>query len=159
MLTNCARRKPPYEVNPLYAFFFVSFLFLGVHLLLPLVLAIVVDSYKTQQKDVVSKDRVKERKGLLEAFVLLDWEKKGAIEFPTFERVMALHSPKMQPKRVRALWKALDQSQSNTVDLLEFLELCDILLLKFTKAEISKETVKNETLMTYVTRCKFKFSF
>jgi uncharacterized protein (DUF2062 family) len=29
---------------------FISFMFLGVHMLLPLVLAIVVDTYKTQQK-------------------------------------------------------------------------------------------------------------
>lgn len=38
--------------------FFVSFLFLGVQMLLPLVLAIVVESYKEQQKDIVSKVRI-----------------------------------------------------------------------------------------------------
>lgn len=46
------------QLSPANVLFFVSFLFLGVQMLLPLVLAIVVESYKEQQKDIVSKVRI-----------------------------------------------------------------------------------------------------
>jgi Ion transport protein len=39
-----------------------------VHVVLSIVLAVVVDSYGSQQREIVKKDRVKEQRGLVEAF-------------------------------------------------------------------------------------------
>lgn len=52
--------------------YLVSFTVLASHLVLPLVLAVVVDHYKAQQKSVLMRDRIKERRALAEAFYLLD---------------------------------------------------------------------------------------
>jgi hypothetical protein len=59
----------------------------------------------------------------------------AVIEFNQFDAVMKIRYPSMPQKKVRALWVALDQTglANNSVDLLEFLELCDILLLQFSR--------------------------
>ncbi len=74
--------------------FLISYLFFGFFLLLPMILAISVEAYKEQQKSVVAGDRLKERKALLQAFVLLDADQTGTIEFEEWLALMKfrLHS-------------------------------------------------------------------
>lgn len=106
--------EPAFQLSPWYCLYFIIYIFLGVYLLLPLVLAVVVDTYKgTQsfmfksvdiQKKAVKKDRVKERKALMEAFVLLDMDNTGTEVYSEHRRLIFLKE-KLNLKSGRGSWK------------------------------------------------------
>ena len=74
---------------------------------------------------------MKERKGLIEAFVLLDIKNEKAIDLPTFEALMKVREgPNVSREKAHFYFKALDITGNGRLDMLEWLDLCDILLVR-----------------------------
>ena len=123
--------EPAYKISPWYSLYFITFIILGSYLVLPLVLAVVVEAYKDNHKTVVQKDRIKERRAVSEAFFLLAGSEGGKITEDIWKKFMKLRDPKISENQVRYLFNAIDTDASGELDILEFFELCDVLQLEF----------------------------
>lgn len=86
---------PAYNHNKASFVFFALFLVIGVFYILPMLLAVVMDSYLSATGKQVKKDRKKERKKLIEAFNFLDPEGEGFIGMETWLQLMEVGEGEM----------------------------------------------------------------
>uniref|UniRef100_A0A7S3GLY2 EF-hand domain-containing protein n=1 Tax=Palpitomonas bilix TaxID=652834 RepID=A0A7S3GLY2_9EUKA len=134
-----------FAYSPVFSvFFFMVFLVIGLYFLLNVVIASFIDAYRTERKKQVLKLRIRERKSLLAAFQVLDSDNKGFISQETFSSLMKEVLPKAEPAIVNMLFELMDADGNNQIDVFEFFEMLDTLLLRFRvdKSPVSMQRTK-----------------
>ena len=86
--------QPAYSSDPSAVFFFASFLYFGIFVLLAMLLATIVGFYWDYAKTQVIKESKKERKALVKAFNVLDPDGIGYIDKSTWSQLFRMLKPK-----------------------------------------------------------------
>ena len=131
---------PAYNVNPLAALYFVSFMMISFFFIMGVVLASVVNSY--QNDDDMRKAVIKElrQRNLQQAFELLDDKGEGWVDRETIMGVfLVLNQDIPQIRYIPAeeaelLFAVLDSGGENQISEGEFMSFCKVMLLQFERA-------------------------
>ena len=117
------------EWNPLYSIFFVVFVAVAVFVLTTVVIALIFNAYRESRKAKLLSNRINDRLVLAAAFRFLDEsdEKDDFINFETWMNLLKHIKPKVDDDYAKAIFTVVD-AQEDRIDLMEFFELCDILL-------------------------------
>ena len=119
--------------------FFVLYIAITLFLFMPVLMAIVFEYYKRHHGVKLLQEKIIERKALLAAFDILDSEDSHTLDFKTFYALIAkmknidLDEDKSVSKyqtESKVLFRMVDRDGSGEIDRVEFLKLCDILLIK-----------------------------
>ena len=92
--------------------------------------AVNVNLFIYELKKHLMQKRIEERKGIIAAFKTIDSNGLGFIRFTQFYRLFKVLYPKVKVEQVNLLFNSLDEDNTKKIDLLEFLELPTILLLR-----------------------------
>jgi len=120
------------SVGPNYwwVIYYALFLFIGLLVVNNLVLAVVWDIYKDLFTASALDQRVTERKQLLQAFALLDWEKReyiGSVVWCAFIRELM---PDTGEAQSMVMFDTLDLNGDGRMGILEFLKLHQLIALQ-----------------------------
>ena len=104
----------------------VSFTFLATFVINNTLFAKITDFYFQAHKEQVKKDRHKQRKAIVEAFKLLDVNRSGRIDFPTWSCLFNhLHSIGVLKENdwnsCLLRFDLLDRDKNDFIDLVDFL--------------------------------------
>ena len=122
---------PSFRLNEGFVIFFVVFIFFGVFMLLSVAVAVIFDSFKVQRKKQALEDRIMERQALLAAFQCLPKTANNSVSFETWCDLIRSLKVEREEHEIQLLFSVIDQDGNGTVDVLEFFELVDCLLLRF----------------------------
>jgi len=118
--------------------FLIAFIFVYQIFLLNVVIAVFVDVYNSQRRQQIVAQRVRERKGLLAAFRALDHDSTGFLSYDTYSRLIRRLLPKLTPGQIRMTFDVMDVDGNNQIDVMEFFELLDVMVLRFRKPMVEK---------------------
>ena len=121
---------PPMTAEPLYAFYFFSFLLIGVFFLMQLVVAVVYDGYRDHQLFFLLADTKKEKETLSAAFHLLDVHDANVVTWDVFRLFMKKKFPNREEYQIRAIWKLMDTDGDQVLDESEFMEIVDAMFVE-----------------------------
>jgi hypothetical protein len=114
------------------AVFFVTFILLETFLLMSVLIAVSFNRFLEQNRRQVLARRALQRRGLLAAFAALDHSNTSDIAFDDILRLLReLRGSDVDRDEARAVFAALDQDKSGSVDILEFFRITDVLVLGF----------------------------
>jgi two pore calcium channel protein len=134
---------PAYNASRVSCFMFIGFISLGTFFLLPVVTAVVFNAYNGQVERLASERKEFQDGKLRLAFALLDLpERRGQLsrarirevftELNRYRTTLSGHGrSKIGKNKARLLFAALDVNRTGTVDVQEFLGLCDLLNVRF----------------------------
>eukprot|EP00741_Cyanophora_paradoxa_P017508 tig00020995_g16917.t1 len=88
---------------------------LGLYVVMPVLTALLYETYREEQRRLIVEDRVHERRALLAAFRALDGERGDGVGFPAWEALMAHVLPKEPEAHVRLRFNALDRDRSGSL--------------------------------------------
>lgn len=109
---------PALEESRFTFLFFLSYLTFGLYFLSNLVLAVVYDSFRNEQRLKFRKRFLHRRSALRQAFRLLKDQQLGGITFDDFWFLMRCRSPKRDPLSVLLFFKALNmKTETGVVNL------------------------------------------
>ncbi|KNC46793.1 ion transporter [Thecamonas trahens ATCC 50062] len=108
--------------------YFASFLIVATFVSFNIVLAAMVPFYKDEHLNFVLMERVQERKALICAFALIDVDSSGCLEVPEFVETVLRVAPEASPDKVAKLFAFADADGDGTVDMLEFFDMCNLLV-------------------------------
>jgi hypothetical protein len=116
--------------------FFVVFIVLGIFVGLNLVLATIYSSYKRHAAALADSFVVNRKQALINAFSHLNAEGSGFLSCATlelvFEELNGYHSiPFLSQEQQRLILQCLDANDNNTIEVDEFVQLCEMLATRF----------------------------
>ena len=133
---------PALDASPIYAVFFIVFILVGIFIFFSVLTAIIFDMYKEIHETRIIAARVEERKGLIAAFQILDKNRTGYLHMNQWVALMAEWKPKMSMERACFLFKTMDHDGDNTIDLLEFFDILEIMRYEIEESSLEKRTTK-----------------
>jgi hypothetical protein len=127
---NITQSAGPGCVMFVVVFVVVTFVIMGV------VVAIVYEFYKDARSLQVISMKMQERRVLLGAFAMADNNGNGILDITEFVGMLSATSMGYQHADAKVIFERLDVDRSGTVTKSEFLDLCDVLLLKHYELEV-----------------------
>ena len=107
--------------------------------MLSVLIALILDTYSTLRKDILLDERIEERKSLASAFYLIS-NGGSEIKYPQWEELIKELRPNWKENQTRYIFNKIDQDQSGSLSLNEFFQICDALLLRFSKREVNNNS-------------------
>jgi hypothetical protein len=121
--------------KPVSALFFVSFIVLGVWLGMSLWTSVIFETYKQQHRRKVRGARAHEQKALIAAYsVLQDSPADEPLPRQTWIAVAKKARPNLKEEQAKALFATLDEDGDGKIDVDEFLNTCDVLRARVSRA-------------------------
>jgi hypothetical protein len=121
--------------KPVSAAFFVSFIVLGVWLGMSLWTSVIFETYKQQHRRKVRGARAHEQKALIAAYsVLQDSPADEPLPRETWIAVAKKARPNLKEEQAKALFATLDEDGDGKIDVDEFLNTCDVLRARVSRA-------------------------
>ena len=103
-------REPAWAVSPWYSIYFISFLVLGLFILMAVLQSVMLDVYMSQYKERVINSRVSERLALMAAYKLIE-DKQSGIAFDQFHRLMVYVRSRQKLVHSRVMYETLAAGQ------------------------------------------------
>ncbi|XP_013398994.1 two pore calcium channel protein 1 isoform X2 [Lingula anatina] len=143
---------PAYDSNPLYAIFFISYIFICLYIFASIVLAVIYNNYKQNLKNDVKKSVLNKRKRLMKAFDILKvWrESRYIVNRARWHKLMKIVAPNRSELQRDLLLHVLDETGEMCLGRSEFLKVADILNI-----ELSEIKDRSLLLERYCFRCYF----
>ena len=113
--------------KPVTAVFFVSFIVVGVWLGMSLWVSVIFETYKSQHRRKIAKQRVHEQKALITAFAVLQDSPDEPLDGETWISLALVARPGLKPAAARALLAVVDRDGDGAVDVDDFLLTVDAL--------------------------------
>lgn len=131
--TYTALLPPVVQTFPFYMAIFFTILIVGRIFLLSMLMAVTYDVFLDNTRDQVKSERVKELNGLFKAFTILDDEETGKIGMKQFDVFLQCLKPLLSAPERRLYFElaSLNSHQSDTVDVIDFLNLKEVLTYQF----------------------------
>lgn len=121
---------PAYARTPFYALFFIPILIIVFFILASIIVAMQYETFKQERKRRSYFERAVERRALIAAFHCLDADASGDVSFDEWRTMLShLGMHNSTEREMQLLFTIVDTDGSNSVDLGEFFELVDALLL------------------------------
>eukprot|EP00304_Pavlova_gyrans_P007740 CAMPEP_0206047384 /NCGR_PEP_ID=MMETSP1466-20131121/21119_1 /ASSEMBLY_ACC=CAM_ASM_001126 /TAXON_ID=44452 /ORGANISM="Pavlova gyrans, Strain CCMP608" /LENGTH=1266 /DNA_ID=CAMNT_0053422397 /DNA_START=31 /DNA_END=3827 /DNA_ORIENTATION=+ len=109
---------------------FAGFSVLTSYMILSVFVAVIFENYKLHHKRVVIEGKRRERRALLAAFSMVDTDGDSLLSLSEFYRLMKRFRRKTSTQEARVIHKLLDTDSTGDISLHEFLNVCDILVLR-----------------------------
>mmetsp|Transcript_30353 Transcript_30353/g.40054 ORF Transcript_30353/g.40054 Transcript_30353/m.40054 type:complete len:1422 (-) Transcript_30353:382-4647(-) len=135
---------PELRTSPLYIMTFFAVLIIGNFCILTMLLGVTFDTFIDHTSNQVKKETLKEYKGLLKAFSILDTDHTGRIDQKTFEMVIHSLKPNLNDEEL-LLYFELASHGETTVNLIDFLDLKGILAYEFHLDDDSANQILEES--------------
>ncbi|GBG92126.1 Two pore calcium channel protein [Chara braunii] len=129
---------PAYKENPISCLFFITFLVIGVYLMMSLLFSVVFRGYRQRLADNLAKEVNNRRRCLDKAFRFLDLEDKGRITFEDLTKLLDvlhiyLELPHIQTDKIKFYFEVLDKDADHSIDQEEFHDFLTAIVMKFSK--------------------------
>lgn len=108
-----------------YLCYFIPIILGGTFVLVPMCTAIIYDEYKSQLQKQALDDRIKERKALAAAFEILNIHQQNELPYGVVRTLLQSVAHKESYEYLQMI------THSQTINLPEFFDLCDLLFLHF----------------------------
>jgi len=155
---------PAVKQNSLASLFFISFLMIQLYFIFNLNIATVFNNYKEELENKKVSTYVRNRVAILAAFRMLDYEGKGYIESSTWVMLFLKIRPWSTEKKAMSKFENEDKEKTGRVSLLQFIRLCDVILVKIGNPLLKGQEKKVTRWMTFpkirkiIDHKAFKFS-
>jgi hypothetical protein len=124
-------------------YFFILFCLAASFFVLPIPLAVILESFKVNRAQQVIVSEVTEKKALLAAFHCLDAEKKGTLTRGEFsELIHFIYTDTSAIKIMMELFDLIDEDGSGELDQLEFFTLSDSITYTLRYASVHVEEIQ-----------------
>ena len=110
--------------------YFVCFIILGNIIIMSVLTAVIFDFYKRHHALIVLKEKVKEKKALVAAFVLMDSEGSGLLAASEMRRMLRIIRPQASRASLDAVISTLDADHNGSIDVHEFVVLSEVIMLQ-----------------------------
>lgn len=114
----------------LHSVYFGVFFVLTAYMILSVFVAVIFENYKLHHKRVVIEGKRRERRALLAAFSMVDTDGDALLSLGEFYRLMKRFRGRSSTREARAIHKILDTDATGDISLHEFLNVCDLLVLR-----------------------------
>ncbi|KAL5500258.1 hypothetical protein EMCRGX_G011784 [Ephydatia muelleri] len=129
---------PALVKSELYSLYYGTYLFLGLLLFTPYLLAIIANHYWNYHKMVVKKERKRQREWLVKAWLLLDTttQESLSVDNPVLVRLFKILKPKNTEEENYELIEALSTEDASSIHWVRWVtQLCTVLKLQKTDEE------------------------
>lgn len=120
--------QPAFVTNSATFVYFLSFMYVGLFFLLPVLLAMNVSFYMEYTEKQIRSERKKEWQGLMKAFSMIDKEAKGYFEYEQWVILASALIPGSRSTH-RFYFDLLDRDGNQLIDVFDFLDLREVLQL------------------------------
>jgi hypothetical protein len=133
-------------------YFFIGFIVVAAYFVLPIPLAVILESFKVNRANQVIAEEIVEKKALLAAFHCLDSEKKGTLTRGEFEELLhyKFNDSTLMLTMVE-LFDLIDSDKSGELDQLEFFRLSSAMAFAQKSAAVDVDMI-SEGLDQHIAR-------
>lgn len=122
---------PAYSSNRWWAVFFISYLIVVLFFLIHLVTATFYNSFtELATEDILAQLEIR-RDSLEMAFHLMDYDDTSSLSCMQWSELYTQLHPKAKEEHIQLTFRMVDKDGSNSIDIDEFLQICDFIDLRF----------------------------